>query len=75
MRWYLSSGTNEMYAITEEVEEKSAKTCEQCGKPGKVRGKYWFYCACYKHSKAEDRDNLEILEAKYDKKQKEKKNG
>lgn len=70
MRWYLSSGTEEMYAITEEAESKSEATCEQCGAPGEVRGRGWLYCACLKHTKKEDMDNLEYLESKYDKKHK-----
>lgn len=74
MRWYLSGGTDKMYDICDSVERKSAKICEQCGKPGKLRGGGWVYTSCLEHSKPEDRDNLEYLENEYDKKHKNKKN-
>lgn len=54
MRFYLSGGTDEMYAITDAAERESAKICEQCGKPGKLRGCYWMYTACNKHTKPQD---------------------
>lgn len=28
------------------AEKKSEETCESCGKPGRLRGKYWVYTAC-----------------------------
>lgn len=46
MRFYLSGGTEEMYEIAHQAEKKSAKTCEECGKPGKLRGKHWYYTRC-----------------------------
>lgn len=51
LRFYLTHGTEEMYAITDKAERQSSKTCETCGEPGKVRGKYWLYTACTKHIK------------------------
>lgn len=72
-RWYLSGGTDEMYAITNAWEKTTHKICEQCGKPGKIRGQGWYYTSCNNCSKSEDRDNLEYLENEYDKKQKKNK--
>jgi hypothetical protein len=51
LRFYLTSGTDEMWEIVAEAEKKSAFTCEQCGKPGKLRGKGWLYTACTKCAK------------------------
>lgn len=48
LRFYLSCGTDEMYAITDIAERQSWTTCEECGKPGKVVGRYWLYCRCRK---------------------------
>jgi hypothetical protein len=70
---YWTSATDEMYVISDEAEKKSAEICETCGKPGKLRGRGWIYCSCYKCAKYEDKDNLEIVEDAYEKK--EKKNG
>lgn len=56
LSWYLTSGTDEIYKILDEAEKKSAKTCEQCGSKGKLRGTGWVYtlCAkCWKKHKAE----------------------
>lgn len=78
LRLYFSTYPKGIDNIEREAEKKSTKTCETCGKKGKLRGKYWIYCACLEHCKLEDRDNLEYLENEYDKKQKKnkrKKNG
>jgi len=37
-----------------DVEYRSFKICEQCGKPGKVRGKGWYYTSCDEHAKDGD---------------------
>lgn len=52
LRFYLSSGTDEMYAITDKAERQSSKTCEVCGRPGKLRGRGWLYTACKRHVRA-----------------------
>jgi len=67
---YWTSATDEMYAITDEAEKKSETTCETCGKEGKLRGQGWIYNSCLKHCKEQDRDNLEIVEDAYEKKEK-----
>lgn len=46
LRFYLSSGTDKMYAIADAAERESAKVCEKCGKPGKLRGVEWVYTRC-----------------------------
>lgn len=55
LRFYLSTETPEMSRIVREAENKSEATCELCGKKGKVRGKFWYYTACSKHTKKEDK--------------------
>lgn len=54
LRFYLSGGTDEMYAITDKAERQSSKICEKCGKPGKLRGRGWLYTACNRHTRKED---------------------
>jgi hypothetical protein len=66
---YWASATDEMYAISDEAERLSAETCETCGKEGKLRGGGWLYTSCYKCAKDEDKDNLEIVEDAYEKKE------
>jgi hypothetical protein len=56
LRIYLTSGTDEMYKITDKAEKKSEKVCETCGRPGKLRGMFWLYTACFKHAKPEDKE-------------------
>ena len=46
LRFYLSTGTREMYAIVDEAEELSGKTCEVCGKEGKTGGTGWYRTLC-----------------------------
>lgn len=49
LHFYMSSSTDEMDAIVWEAEQKSAEVCEECGKPGKLRGRGWRYTACKAH--------------------------
>lgn len=51
LRFYLTGGTDEMYAITDRAEKQSETTCETCGKKGKLRGQGWLYTACAQHTK------------------------
>ena len=46
LRFYMTSGTDEMYAITDKAEIQSSTTCETCGRPGKTRGQGWYYTRC-----------------------------
>lgn len=56
LRFYMTAETKEMRPIIEEAERKSAVTCEQCGKKGKLRGNGWLYTACAAcHKKRENR--------------------
>jgi hypothetical protein len=73
LRLYFTTYPDGIGEIEQEAEKKSETICEQCGKPGKLRGQGWLYTACWKHTKEQDRDNLEMLENEYEKK--EKKNG
>jgi len=61
-RWYLSAGTDEMHDLVQAWEAETENICEQCGNGGKIRGRGWYYTSCFKHSKEEDRDSLEIVE-------------
>ena len=72
-RWYLSCSNDEMDKIISDWEDETAKTCEQCGKPGKMRGHHWVYTTCFDHADPEHRDSLEIVEEASIRK--EKKNG
>ena len=36
--------------IIREAEHQSAKTCEYCGKPGKLRKRFWFKTLCVEHA-------------------------
>jgi len=49
LRFYLACYPPGAEEIVNEAEKKSAVTCEQCGKPGKLRGRGWLYTACEKH--------------------------
>lgn len=50
LRFYLDGGTDEMEAWIAEAEAESARTCEDCGAPGKLRGKGWLRTVCDVHS-------------------------
>lgn len=46
LRFYMTTSTEEMDKITEEAEDKSEITCEECGQTGTLRGDGWYYTAC-----------------------------
>lgn len=50
LRFYISDGSNQVFARIDMAEEDSIKTCEICGKPGKVRDlRGWRKCVCEEH--------------------------
>jgi len=48
LRFYMTCATPEIYDIIGEYEHKSYKTCETCGKKGKIRGGVWNRTLCTK---------------------------
>jgi ribosomal protein L37AE/L43A len=46
LRFYMTSGTKEMFDICNEAERKSAYVCEFCGAPGKLRRGGWLLTLC-----------------------------
>jgi|ERR1019366_4638319 hypothetical protein len=57
LSFYMTSGTDEMDAFIRTAEIQSSNTCERCGKPGKMRGHGWYYTACARHTRKEDKGN------------------
>ncbi len=49
LHFYMSSQTQEMADLIDEAEKKSAETCEQCGKPGRIlANQKWLCTLCEK---------------------------
>jgi hypothetical protein len=48
LRYYISFGNDEAYELINKAEEESYKICEECGEPGKIRGKVWLKTLCNK---------------------------
>jgi len=49
LRFYIGGGTDKVYDLIHEYEEKSYKICEVCGKPGKTRERHgWYKTVCRK---------------------------
>lgn len=47
LRFYMTSGTDEMYKLIHDAEEKSYHICEVCGAGGKLRDdRYWIETLC-----------------------------
>lgn len=49
LRFYTNWETEAIGKLIQEAEDKSAETCEVCGKPGKLQGDGWLYTACEEH--------------------------
>lgn len=46
LRFYVDNPTNEALGAIREAEIASARICEECGQPGKTRGKQWIMTRC-----------------------------
>ncbi len=51
LRFYLDYEVEGAQDLIDEAEEESARTCEQCGQPGKLRGGGWMVTLCDSCSK------------------------
>lgn len=50
LRFYIDGGNEVIHALIGMAESMSARTCEKCGSPGRLRGKTWLYTACDAHT-------------------------
>jgi predicted nucleic acid-binding Zn ribbon protein len=57
LRFYINHGNDEIYDLITKAEHQSELTCERCGKPGKIKGRGWRYCACDEHTSNQDKDD------------------
>lgn len=46
LRFYMSQEIGEISNLIEEAEALSSQTCENCGRPAKMRGKRWLEVKC-----------------------------
>jgi hypothetical protein len=53
LRFYLSSGTDEMFEIANEAESRSETVCEVCGQAGRLLGRGWLVTRCSLHEPKE----------------------
>ncbi len=51
LRFYMSLETDEMHSLILQAEEESARTCEDCGAPGKRTRGGWIRTLCPEHTK------------------------
>lgn len=50
LRFYIGSGTEEMFDRIDQAEMESARTCEVCGEPGSLdESEWWIMTLCDKH--------------------------
>ena len=59
LRFYAMGGDDYTDGLITMAEAMSAKTCETCGSPGKLRGYTWYYTSCNEHADEEHRDEAE----------------
>lgn len=58
LRFYYSGGDDFIQGVVALAENMSYTICETCSKPGKVRGKGWYYTACDEHTREVDKEEL-----------------
>ena len=46
LRFYIGCGTQEMFDLIEDAEDKSITICEECGRPGTLRNGGWLVTRC-----------------------------
>lgn len=51
LRFYTNGAPDEADKLISKAEKESARTCERCGKRGKIMSNVgWYTCLCQKHS-------------------------
>ena len=55
LRVYTDYSNEELDKVIYDAEHESLEMCEQCGQPGKLRGKSWYYTSCDEHVKPGDK--------------------
>lgn len=62
LRFYIGGGSDEIFDLIQEAENKSITICEECGEPGKVSGwgGYWMKSLCDEHGKQFRKGTLSI---------------
>lgn len=55
LRIYTDYRNEELDEVIYDAEHESLEICEQCGQPGKLRGKSWYYTSCDEHAKPGDK--------------------
>jgi hypothetical protein len=50
LRFYVGSATEAVHARIAQAEGESYRTCDECGKPGRLRGGGWLRTRCDEHS-------------------------
>jgi hypothetical protein len=66
LRAYAMGALDEDWAIIQMYEDMSQFVCEQCGEPGRIRGRYWLYAACDAHTHPQDVRNELYVENFFD---------
>lgn len=59
LRFYYDGGDERIRGMEQVAESMSTRTCETCGKPGKLITNGWWYTACEEHTHEEDKDETE----------------
>jgi hypothetical protein len=62
LRFYIGSGSPEIYAMIRMAEAISTRTCEDCGSPGKTRPGGWIRTLCDSCAKAAGRNPQDRFE-------------
>jgi hypothetical protein len=62
LRFYTNYSDDYIDGLIAMAESMTAVTCQECGKPGKVRGGGWIYVACDEHTSVNDLDDEEDAE-------------
>jgi hypothetical protein len=60
LRFYTNFSDEYIDGLIAMAESMTAVTCQECGKPGKVRGGGWIYVACDEHTSVNDLDDEEL---------------
>ena len=55
LRIYTDYSNKELDKVIYDAEKESLEICEVCGKPGKLRGKTWYYTSYDEHIKPGDK--------------------
>lgn len=62
LRFYINGASDEVHDLISKAGSDSYNICQQCGKPGKLIAKGWYYTTCLEHCDPKDLEEFNKID-------------